>query len=156
MSAVHPPLHNSDHGHGPHDHGHDGHHHGAPTGWRRWLFATNHKDIGTMYLLFSFTMLMIGGLLAMLIRAELFEPGLQIINPELFNQLTTMHGLIMVFGAIMPAFVGFAYWMLPQGELSPARGSRCMNSFMASLRLMSRLHQRPSPPHVPRSPPRSV
>jgi cytochrome c oxidase subunit 1 len=49
----------------------------------------------------------------LLIRAELFQPGLQLVNPELFNQLTTMHGLIMVFGAIMPAFVGFANWMLP-------------------------------------------
>ena len=98
------------------NHGHvgdTGHGHHQLTGWRRWLFATNHKDIGTLYLLFSFTMLMIGGLLAMLIRAELFQPGLQIFNPEMFNQLTTMHGLIMVFGAIMPAFVGFANWMIP-------------------------------------------
>ena len=103
MSAV---LDN--HGHAG-DHAHDGHdHHHAPTGWRRWVFATNHKDIGTLYLLFSFTMLMVGGVLALLIRAELFQPGLQLVNPELFNQLTTMHGLIMVFGAIMPDFVGFA------------------------------------------------
>ena len=119
MSAVFPPSSTAvpdAHGHADahgHDHGsHDGHAH-HPTGWRRWLYATNHKDIGTLYLLFSFTMLMVGGLLAMLIRAELFQPGLQIVNPELFNQLTTMHGLIMVFGAIMPAFVGFANWMLP-------------------------------------------
>jgi cytochrome c oxidase subunit 1 len=87
--------------------------HSAPTGWRRWLYATNHKDIGTMYLLFSFSMLMVGGFLAMLIRAELFQPGLQLVSPELFNQLVTMHGLIMIFGAIMPAFVGFANWMVP-------------------------------------------
>ena len=107
MSAVidHP-------GHG-HDHTHDDHEHGAPHGWRRWLYATNHKDIGTMYLLFSFTMLMVGGVLALLIRAELFQPGLQFVNPQMFNQFTTMHGLIMVFGAIMPAFVGFANWMIP-------------------------------------------
>ncbi len=91
------------HGHG--DHAHDHHDH-APTGWRRWVYATNHKDIGTLYLLFSFTMLMIGGVLALGIRAELFQPGLQIMNPEFFNQLTTMHGIIMVFGAIMPALVG--------------------------------------------------
>ena len=97
------------HGHDVHDH----HDHHAPTGWRRWVFATNHKDIGTLYLLFSFTMLMIGGILALCIRAELFQPGLQYFNPELFNQFTTMHGLIMVFGAIMPAFVGFANWMIP-------------------------------------------
>ena len=54
------------------------------------MFATNHKDIGTLYLLFSFTMLIIGGILALLIRAELFQPGLQLVNPELFNPLTTM------------------------------------------------------------------
>ena len=96
-----------------HDHATDDHHDHAPTGWRRWVFATNHKDIGTLYLLFSFTMLMLGGVLALLIRLELFQPGLQFVNPELFNQLTTMHGVIMVFGAIMPAFVGFANWMIP-------------------------------------------
>ncbi|MBX3622039.1 MAG: cytochrome c oxidase subunit I [Rhizobacter sp.] len=95
--------------HGPGDH--QDHH--MPHGWRRWVLATNHKDIGTLYLLFSFTMFIVGGVLALLIRAELFEPGLQIVNPQLFNQLTTMHGLIMVFGAIMPAFVGFANWMVP-------------------------------------------
>src|SRR6476661_7680404 len=96
-----------------HAHEHDDHHDHAPTGWRRWVYATNHKDIGTLYLLFAFTMLMVGGVLALLIRAELFQPGLQLMQPEFFNQLTTMHGLIMVFGAIMPAFVGFANWMIP-------------------------------------------
>jgi len=106
MSAVLPTSHA-----GHDDHAHDHHH--APSGWRRWVFATNHKDIGTLYMLFSFFMLMVGGVLALLIRAELFQPGLQVVNPELFNQLTAMHGLIMVFGAIMPAFVGFANWMIP-------------------------------------------
>src|SRR6187431_1792132 len=99
--------------HHGHEHGHDDHHHHAPSGWRRWVYATNHKDIGTMYLLFAFTMFIIGGILALGIRTELFHPGLQFVNPQLFNQLTTMHGLIMVFGAIMPAFVGFANWMIP-------------------------------------------
>jgi cytochrome c oxidase subunit 1 len=93
--------------------GHDDHAHGHPHGWRRWVFATNHKDIGTLYLLFSFAMLIVGGILAMAIRLELFQPGLQFVNPQLFNQFTTMHGLIMVFGAIMPAYVGFANWMIP-------------------------------------------
>jgi cytochrome c oxidase subunit I len=97
----------------PHDHGHDDHSHDHPTGWRRWLFATNHKDIGTMYLWFSFTMFLIGGVNALALRTELFQPGLQFFRPEFFNQLTTMHGLIMVFGAIMPAFVGFANWQIP-------------------------------------------
>src|SRR5277367_1386068 len=96
-----------------HEHVHGDHAHGTPHGWRRWLYATNHKDIGTLYLIFSFTMFLSGGVMALMIRAELFEPGLQIMRPEFFNQLTTMHGLIMVFGAIMPAFVGFANWMIP-------------------------------------------
>jgi cytochrome c oxidase subunit 1 len=93
-----------------HDHAHDDH---TPHGWRRWLFATNHKDIGTMYLIFSFVSLLAGGVMALGIRLELFQPGLQFLRPEFFNQLTTMHGLVMVFGAIMPAFVGFANWMVP-------------------------------------------
>ena len=97
-----------------HAHGHDHDHaHDHPHGWRRWLFATNHKDIGTLYLIFSFVSLLAGGVMALLIRLELFQPGLQYIRPELFNQLTTLHGLVMVFGAIMPAFVGFANWMIP-------------------------------------------
>jgi cytochrome c oxidase subunit 1 len=89
------------------DHGHH------PAGIMRWITTTNHKDIGTMYLWFSFTMFMVGGAMAMVIRAELFQPGLQIVNPDFFNQMTTLHGLIMVFGAIMPAFVGFANWQIP-------------------------------------------
>jgi cytochrome c oxidase subunit 1 len=108
---------------------HHVHEHHAPTGWQRWLFATNHKDIGTLYLLFSFFMLMFGGVLALLIRAELFQPGLQLVNPELFNQLTTMHGLIMVFGAIMPAFVGFANWMIPLQIGAPDMAFARMNNF---------------------------
>jgi cytochrome c oxidase subunit 1 len=95
-----------------HDHAHD-HAHDHPSGMRRWLFATNHKDIGTLYLWFAFAMLLSGGVLALMIRTELFQPGLQFFQPEFFNQLTTMHGIVMVFGAIMPAFVGFANWMIP-------------------------------------------
>jgi cytochrome c oxidase subunit I len=64
---------------------HDDHAHGAPHGWRRWLFATNHKDIGTMYLIFSFVMFLEGGVLALLLRTELFVPGLQFFQPELFK-----------------------------------------------------------------------
>jgi cytochrome c oxidase subunit 1 len=88
-------------------------HHGPEKGFRRWLFATNHKDIGTMYLVFSLSMFILGGSFALLIRSELFSPGLQFVQPEFFNQLTTMHGLVMIFGAIMPAFVGLANWMVP-------------------------------------------
>ncbi|MCB1561517.1 MAG: cbb3-type cytochrome c oxidase subunit I, partial [Xanthomonadales bacterium] len=88
---------------------HDSHadHHEAPKGFlARWVFATNHKDIGTLYLLFSLLMFFVGGSMAMIIRAELFQPGLQLVNPEFFNQMTTMHALVMIFGAVMPAFVG--------------------------------------------------
>jgi len=114
------------HGHGHTDH--DGHEH-HPSGLMRWVTTTNHKDIGTMYLWFSFTMLLIGGVLALTIRAELFEPGLQIVNPEFFNQLTTMHGLIMVFGAIMPAFVGFANWQIPLMIGAPDMAFARMNNW---------------------------
>jgi cytochrome c oxidase subunit 1 len=89
-----------------------GHHHG-PTGLMRWITTTNHKDIGTMYLIFSFVMFLAGGVMALAIRVELFQPGLQALEPDFFNQLTSMHGLVMVFGAIMPAFVGFANWQIP-------------------------------------------
>src|SRR5690606_31726762 len=93
---------------------HDGDHHEAPKGFlARWVFATNHKDIGTLYLLFSLLMFFVGGSMAMVIRAELFQPGLQLVNPEFFNQMTTMHALVMIFGAVMPAFVGLANWMVP-------------------------------------------
>lgn len=89
------------------------HHHGPDKGFKRWLYTTNHKDIGTMYLLFALVSLLVGGTMAFVIRAELFEPGLQLVDPNFFNQMTTMHGLIMVFGAIMPAFVGLANWLVP-------------------------------------------
>jgi len=93
---------------------HDDHHdHGAPSGLMRWVTTTNHKDIGTLYLWFAFTMLLIGGAMAMVIRAELFQPGLQVVDPNFFNTMTTMHGLIMVFGAIMPGMVGLANWQIP-------------------------------------------
>jgi cytochrome c oxidase subunit I len=79
----------------------------------RWITTTNHKDIGTLYLLFSLTMFFVGGAMALVIRAELFQPGLQFVNPHFFNQMTTVHALVMVFGMIMPAFAGFANWMIP-------------------------------------------
>lgn len=79
----------------------------------RWVFTTNHKDIGTLYLWFSCVMFFVGGAMILLNRAELFRPGIHFIQPELFNQMTTMHGLIMVFGVIMPAMVGLANWQVP-------------------------------------------
>ncbi|MDH3319328.1 MAG: cytochrome c oxidase subunit I, partial [Betaproteobacteria bacterium] len=68
-----------------HDHGHEDHH-GGYGGLMRWVTTTNHKDIGTMYLWFSFFMFLVGGVMAMVIRAELFSPGLQIVDPDFFNQ----------------------------------------------------------------------
>ena len=94
----------------------------------RWLFSTNHKDIGTLYLWFSFAMFLLGGAFAMIIRAELFQPGMQLIKPEFFNQMTTMHGLVMVFGAIMPAFVGLANWMIPMMIGAPDMALPRMNN----------------------------
>ena len=79
----------------------------------RWLFTTNHKDIGTLYLLFSGLMFFVAGMMAMAIRAQLFQPGTHLFNPNTYNELVTMHGLIMIFGVIMPAFVGLANWMVP-------------------------------------------
>src|SRR5437867_18448 len=109
------------------DHAHDDH--GSYGGIMRWVNTTNHKDIGTLYLWFSFTMFLVGGVLALAIRAELFRPGLQFWHPEFFNQLTTMHGLIMVFGAIMPAFVGFANWQVPLMIGAPDMAFARMNNW---------------------------
>ena len=94
---------------------HDTHddHHAAPTGLMRWLTTTNHKDIGTLYLWLALVMFFIGGGMALIIRAELFQPGLQFVDPQFFNSMTTMHALVMVFGVVMPAFVGLGNWMIP-------------------------------------------
>ncbi|WP_048708198.1 cbb3-type cytochrome c oxidase subunit I, partial [Microvirga massiliensis] len=79
-------------------------HHGAPPFWRRWFYSTNHKDIGTLYLLFAFTAGLVGAGLSILMRIELQEPGLQLFsNPQTFNVMVTSHGLIMVFFVVMPA-----------------------------------------------------
>ena len=92
---------------------HEDHHDHRPSGLMRWVTTTNHKDIGTLYLWFAFIMLLVGGAMAMVIRAELFQPGMQVVDPNFFNTMTTMHGLIMVFGAIMPGMVGLANWQIP-------------------------------------------
>src|ERR1051326_1144729 len=108
------------HSHSAHDHADDHAHHGPAQlkdgFWKwvmRWISTTNHKDLGTLYLMLSFTMFMIGGLMSLEIRAELFPPGLQFVEPEFFNQMTTLHALVMIFGGVMPAFVGLANWMVP-------------------------------------------
>jgi len=107
---------------------HDDHHHGPAKGITRWLYTTNHKDIGTLYLWFSFAMFLIGGAMAMVIRAELFQPGMQIVEPEFYNQMITLHGLIMIFGGVMPAFVGLANWLVPMMIGAPDMALPRMNN----------------------------
>lgn len=111
------------------EHGHDDGHHAPPKGIMRWLLTTNHKDIGTLYLWFSFIMFLTGGLMAMVIRAELFQPGLQLVDPNFFNQMTTVHGLVMVFGAVMPAFTGLANWLIPMMIGAPDMALPRMNNW---------------------------
>ena len=100
--------------HPSHDH-HGGDHAHHPTGWRRYVYSTNHKDIGTMYLIFAIVAGLIGGFFSMMMRAELMYPGLQIFKePHTFNVFVTGHGLIMVFFMIMPAMIGgFGNWLVP-------------------------------------------
>ncbi len=104
--------------HGTHDaHGAHGAHeaHANPTGWRRFVYSTNHKDIGTMYLVFAICGGIIGACLSVAMRMELQQPGLQIFHDaHLFNVFTTAHGLIMIFFMVMPAMIGgFGNWIVP-------------------------------------------
>jgi cytochrome c oxidase subunit 1 len=96
------------------DHSHDDHAH-HPTGWRRYVYSTNHKDIGTMYLIFAIIAGLIGGGMSMMIRLELMYPGVQIFHEtHTYNVFVTSHGLIMIFFMVMPAMIGgFGNWMVP-------------------------------------------
>ena len=91
----------------------DDHHY--PGGMRRWLMSTNHKDIGTLYIILSIIAALIGGAMSWYIRLELAEPGIQYIDDfQFYNVLVTAHGFLMVFFVVMPAMIGgFGNWFVP-------------------------------------------
>ncbi len=124
--------HSAHDGHAHDDHSHDAHHSHTPGFFARWFLSTNHKDIGTLYLIFAIMAGIVGGGLSVVMRMELQEPGIQIFHglasmvygfegdaaidggKHMFNVFTTAHALIMIFFMVMPALIGgFANWMIP-------------------------------------------
>src|SRR5436309_7497756 len=121
------------HGATPHDHSHDDHH--TPYGITRWLNSTNHKDIGTMYLVFAIIAAFIGATFSVVMRLELLHPGVQYFlkdgtpDGHLWQTVVTAHGLIMVFFVVMPAMIGgFGNWFVPLMIGSPDMAFPRMNN----------------------------
>ncbi len=98
-----------------HAHAHDGHHDHKPGFVARWLFSTNHKDIGTLYLLFAVFSGLYGGVLSIIMRMQLQSPGSHLVaDGQSWNAIITAHGLIMIFFTVMPAMIGgFGNWFVP-------------------------------------------
>jgi cytochrome c oxidase subunit 1 len=105
------------HAHGGYGHGHEeaGHDH-VPAFWTRWFASTNHKDIGTLYIIFAICAGLIGGVFSVIMRYNLMQPGDPLFanNHQLYNVIITAHGLVMVFFLVMPALIGgFGNWFVP-------------------------------------------
>ena len=93
-----------------HDHGHD---FPPMSSVKRWFVTTNHKDIGILYTITALFFLLLGGMLAMLMRVQLWEPGATILSEGAYNQAVSAHGLIMIFWFISPFAFGFANYIVP-------------------------------------------
>ena len=100
-------------------------------GSRAWemLITTDHKQLGIYYIIMSFSFFFLGGLMALLIRAELFSPGLQFLSNEQFNQLFTMHGTVMLLLFGTPIVWGFANYVLPLQIGAPDVAFPRLNAF---------------------------
>ncbi|MFJ4872858.1 cytochrome c oxidase subunit I [Streptomyces sp. NPDC088757] len=94
-----------------------------------WLTTTDHKKIGHLYLITSFVFFLLGGLLALVLRAELARPGLQIVSPEQYNQVFTLHGTVMLLLFATPTFAGFANAIMPLQIGSPDVAFPRLNMF---------------------------
>ncbi|HLE47399.1 MAG TPA: cbb3-type cytochrome c oxidase subunit I, partial [Candidatus Thermoplasmatota archaeon] len=88
--------------------------HEKPRGLRRWLFSTNHREIGILYILTGFFAFFVGGLMAMIVRWELMDgKGETVVYNETYNALMSVHALTMIFLFVMPVFAGFGNYLVP-------------------------------------------